>query len=66
MPPYGAVQVIEGAHHRRGTPPAVVEMSPQTWMRLALGQLSWGEAMELGLVDASGQRADLAEFLPLL
>ena len=41
VPPFGAVQCIEGTVHTRGTPPAVVETDPQTWVRLAAGQLAW-------------------------
>lgn len=65
VPPAGAVQVLPGVVHRRGTPPAVVEMSPETWLRLALGQDSWAEVIAAGAVQASGERADLTEWLPL-
>ena len=63
--PYGAVQIISGSNHRRGTPPAVVEMSPNTWLRLASGLQSWEDAVEGGEVDASGERANLSPYLPL-
>jgi hypothetical protein len=66
VPPYAAVQAIAGPRHTRGTPPNVVETDPVTWVRLALGRLSWAGAREAGLVSASGPRADLAEWLPLL
>ena len=65
VPPYAAVQVIEGATHRRGTPPAVVEMNTQTWLALALGRLTWAEATRDGRVHASGARSDLSRLLPL-
>ena len=65
VPPYAAVQVIEGATHRRGTPPAVVEMNTQTWLALALGRLTWAEATRDGRVHASGARSDLSGLLPL-
>lgn len=64
--PYGAVQIVRGAEHRRGTPPAIVEMEAETWLRLASGQLDWLCAVEDGLVDASGENADLRPYLPLL
>ncbi len=35
VPPYAAVQCIEGPRHTRGTPPNLVEMDPVTWVRLA-------------------------------
>ena len=37
VPPYAAVQCIEGARHTRGTPPAVVETDALTWLALARG-----------------------------
>ena len=65
VPPYAAVQVIPGVRHTRGTPPAVVELDAETWIALATGSLSWGEAESAGRVLASGQRADLTPYLPL-
>ncbi len=32
VPPFGAVQVIEGPRHTRGTPPNVVETDAATWI----------------------------------
>ncbi|MFV0460726.1 MAG: sterol carrier family protein [Actinomycetales bacterium] len=66
VPPFGAVQCLPGPRHTRGTPPAVVETDPQTWLRLATGRLSWSQAEAESLVRASGQRADLAPVLPLV
>ena len=66
VPPYGAVQCIGGPRHTRGTPANVVEMDPVTWVRLAAGLLPWHEAVAEGLVRASGVRADLAPYVPLL
>ena len=34
VPPFGAVQVIEGPRHTRGTPPNVVETDAATWICL--------------------------------
>ena len=65
VPPYAAVQVIPGVRHTRGTPPAVVETDAETWVALATGSLSWAEAESAGRVQASGERADLGEHLPL-
>ena len=45
VPPYAAAQVIEGVRHTRGTPPAVVEMDPATWVALASGTLVADGAM---------------------
>jgi hypothetical protein len=65
VPPYAAVQVVPGVRHTRGTPPAVVEMDADTWIALAIGELSWHAAEDTGRVSASGQRADLTPYLPL-
>jgi len=65
VPPYAAVQVIPGVRHTRGTPPAVVEMDAPTWIALAAGRLTWADAESAGRVRASGERADLAPYLPL-
>jgi hypothetical protein len=65
VPPYGAVQCGEGPRHTRGTPPNVVETDPATWVALATGRTSWGDAVVAGKVSASGSRADLTEWLPL-
>ncbi len=66
MPPFAAVQAVEGATHRRGTPPAVVEMDAATWLALALGELGWIDAVSEGKVRASGARSDLSGLLPLI
>jgi hypothetical protein len=65
VPPYAVVQCIAGARHSRGTPPAVVETDPLTWVRLAAGELRWADASRHGAVFASGERADLSGYLPL-
>ena len=66
VPPYGAVQCIEGPRHTRGTPGAVVEMPAELWIDLALGRIGWNEARATGKVRASGERTDLSGLLPLL
>ncbi len=68
IPPYAAVQL--GAHeggptHRRGTPPAVVEMAADTFLALVRGDLTWQEAVADHRVDASGVHADLTGLFPL-
>ncbi|ASR55485.1 sterol carrier family protein [Cellulomonas sp. PSBB021] len=65
VPPDGAVQAVAGPRHTRGTPPNVVEMDPQTWLELATGALTWDDAVRDARVRASGERADLADWLPL-
>ena len=65
VPPFGAVQAIQGPRHTRGTPPNVIEMDATTWLHLATGSLRWADALAAGRVSASGQRADLTQELPL-
>ncbi|MGN6743729.1 MAG: sterol carrier family protein [Amnibacterium sp.] len=65
VPPHGAVQCVAGPRHTRGTPPNVVEMSPEVWLDLATGVRTWAEARAEGVVSASGVRADLAPYLPV-
>ena len=65
VPPFGAVQAIAGPRHTRGTPPNVVETDAETWLSLATGAIEWASAVAQGRVSASGERADLSEWLPL-
>jgi hypothetical protein len=66
VPPYGAVQCVQGPRHIRGTPPNVIETDARTWLDLVTGQADWTSALAGGTVHASGQRATLADHLPLL
>ena len=65
VPPFGAVQAVEGPRHTRGTPPNVIETDPRTWLALAVGELAFSDAIAVGRVLASGARADLTAFLPV-
>jgi hypothetical protein len=66
VPPYGAVQCVPGPAHTRGAPPNVIETDPVTFVLLAAGRLEFSEAVREGRVSASGARADLAPYLPLV
>ena len=66
IPPYGAIQCVEGPTHTRGTPPNVVECDATTFVLLATGRLGWSAAVAAGRVNASGIRADLSPYLPLI
>jgi len=65
VPPFGAVQVVQGPRHTRGTPPNVVETDAATWIALATGRKTWVDAAAAGRIVASGVRADVSELLPL-
>ncbi|MDL9936173.1 sterol carrier family protein [Gordonia sp. ABSL1-1] len=67
VPPFVAVQCVEGPRHTRGTPPNVVEMSPRVWLLLATGLLDFDDAVADGRVDASGHRAGaVSQWLPIV
>lgn len=66
VPPFAAVQCVAGPRHTRGTPPNVVEAEPLAWVRLATGRVSWSDTLRSGAVTASGGRADLTAYLPVL
>jgi hypothetical protein len=66
VPPYTAVQLLEGPRHTRGTPPNVVELGPAAFLELATGRTSWHDAVREGRVRASGERADLSGLLPVV
>ncbi|MFE3189012.1 sterol carrier family protein [Nocardia sp. NPDC059240] len=67
VPPFVAVQCIEGPRHTRGTPPNVVETDARTWLLLATGLLGFEAAVESGALSASGNRAgEVARWLPIV
>ena len=41
-------------------------MDPTTWLALATGTLAWADARAAGAIRASGERADLTPWLPLV
>ena len=66
VPPFAAVQCIAGPKHTRGTPSNTIELSPKIWVALAVGALRWEDAVTEGLIQSSGIRADLTDYLPLM
>jgi uncharacterized protein (TIGR03083 family) len=66
IPPYSAIQCIEGPRHTRGTPPNVVEVDAVAWVELATGRLAWPVAISDGRLRASGERSDISAQLPVL
>jgi hypothetical protein len=65
IPPFAAVSIIEGKDHKRGTPPATIEIEAITWLKLSSGLLNWAEALKAGLIYASGPDTDLTTYLPI-
>jgi len=70
VPPFAAVQCVTGPRHTRGhtrgTPPNVVETDPRTWLELATDRLAWPTALANARIAASGPRADISPWLPLV
>ncbi|MFP7366156.1 sterol carrier family protein [Corynebacterium callunae] len=67
VPPFVAVQCIDGPRHTRGTPPNVVETDAHTWLCLATGEITFAEGVESGKISASGTRAgEIADWLPVV
>lgn len=67
IPPFVAIQCVQGPRHTRGTPPNVVQMSPHAWLRLVTGVDTWEECCQRGDVTASGVRAEeIARWCPFI
>lgn len=66
VPPFGAVQAVEGPRHTRGTPANVVELDPLEWVQLATGAVSWSALADQGKISASGIRSDISDLLPVV
>jgi len=67
IPPFAAIQCVAGPRHTRGTPPNVIETDAVTWILLATGRIPWAEAAaDPRRLRASGPRADLSAYLPLM
>ena len=60
IPPYAAIQCVEGGNHRRGTPPNVVEMAGETLINLVKVPAKWQTFCNQGLISASGTSSDLS------
>ena len=61
IPPYAAIQCVEGGNHRRGTPPNVVEMSGHTLIKLVENPTYWEEFCYKGLISSSGTNTNLRD-----
>jgi len=44
----------------------VVEINPEIFIKISLGETSWQDAADKGQIQASGQRTDLSEHFPLI
>jgi uncharacterized protein (TIGR03083 family) len=66
VPGHVAVQCVEGPRHTRGTPPNVVEATAEAFVEVCAGRRTWADAVATGDLRASGERADLTPYLPLI
>lgn len=66
--PWGAIKIFDGpaSDPHNLTPPDVIELEPDVWMRLAAGITSWQEEKDAGRITAVGERDDLSNLLPLV
>ena len=60
IPPYSAIQCVEGPKHTRGAPPNVVEMSADVLFDITSGKINWPDAISDGRISACGERSDLS------
>jgi hypothetical protein len=65
--PWAAVKILDGpaSDPHNLTPPDVIELDPDVWLRLACGITSWSEEKNAGHISAVGERDDLSALLPL-
>lgn len=65
--PWGAIKVLDGpaSDPHNLTPPDVIELEPDVWLRLACGLSGWNDEKEAGHITAVGERDDLSPWLPL-
>ncbi|WEV47815.1 sterol carrier family protein [Bifidobacterium sp. ESL0690] len=65
--PWGAVKILDGpaSDPHNLTPPDVIELDPDVWLRLACGLTNWSEEKDAGRISAIGERDDLSALLPL-
>lgn len=65
--PWGAIKILDGpaSDPHNLTPPDVIELEPDVWLRLVSGVTTWDEEKTAGRISAVGERDDLSDLLPL-
>ena len=61
---HSSINIPESDPHNL-TPPDVIELEPEVWLRLACGITTWAEEKDAGHISAVGERDDLSDLLPL-
>ena len=66
--PFSAVKVLDGpaSDPHNLTPPDVIELEPDVWLRVACGITTWADERDAGNIQAVSERDDLSPLLPLL
>ena len=66
--PWGAVKILEGPHSdpHNLTPPDVIELDPDVWLRLSCAITKWDYEQQIGNISAVGERDNLSNLLPEL
>ena len=59
--PFGAIQCVAGAKHRRGNPANQVEMRAEVLIQLFEDPSLWHQLVKSGQIQASGQLSDLSQ-----
>lgn len=68
VPPWGAIKILNGPHSdpHNLTPPDVVEIDWDIWLRLATGVTTWEKEKENGNICILDEREDaIGKLLPL-
>lgn len=65
--PWGAVKILEGPESdpHNLTPPDVIELESEVWLRVASGITKWDQENQAGHISAMGERDNLSNILPL-
>ncbi|MEJ6550795.1 MULTISPECIES: sterol carrier family protein [unclassified Corynebacterium] len=66
VPPFAAVQCVDGSVHRRGTPPNVVQCDALTWLRLAGGLTDLDGAVAAGAEVSGAHAGDISHWIPVV
>lgn len=66
--PWGAIKILEGSQSdpHNLTPPDVIELDPDVWLRLSCGITKWNYEQQIGNISAIGERDNLSNLLPEL
>ena len=66
--PWGAIKILQGPNSdpHNLTPPDVIELDPDVWLRLSCAITDWDYEQQIGNISAIGERDNLSNLLPEL